>query len=361
MTRENKMTNTPKLLTDDRAKHRQRFSELPLGTQELLTMLTYRRPAGSKTERKFVNRFLRPLDVEQDNKGNLWKTIGNSPILWSSHIDTVHRTAGTQPVMIGNGIISLSPKADSNCLGADCTVGVWIMMNMIRAGIPGTYIFHHGEEIGGIGSNYISDVTPDKIKGLQYAVAFDRKGYDEIITHQMSGRCASDDFGNSLIGALHPMGMKLSSGGTFTDTANYAHIIPECTNIAVGYFNQHTPRETLDVNHANDLLRTILTADFSGLICKRDPSEIEPDYGDIFGGYYGGQYYGTHGYSNRWPKVSQKVYDLTAPGPHNVDNELLQFVRSRPSLAAAFLDHCGFTKKELEDFDEQMFWNSQIR
>src|SRR6185437_7758533 len=99
--------------------------------KELLTMLTYRRPSNSKTECKFRNRWPVPLGCEQDEFGNLWKTVGdNSPILFCSHTDTVHRESGRGRVSYGDGV---AMAEGSNCLGADDTVGVWLMMNMIRA------------------------------------------------------------------------------------------------------------------------------------------------------------------------------------------------------------------------------------
>src|SRR3546814_793550 len=42
--------------------------------------------------------------------------------------------------------------------------------------------------------------------------------------------------------------------GVYTDTNEYAGIVPECTNLSVGYQRQHGPRETLDVVHCEQLL-----------------------------------------------------------------------------------------------------------
>ena len=36
---------------------------------------------------------------------------------------------------------------------------------------------------------------------------------------------------------------KTDTGGSFTDTANYTDIIPECTNLSCGYYNAHTQSE----------------------------------------------------------------------------------------------------------------------
>jgi hypothetical protein len=40
----------------------------------------------------------------------------------------------------------------SNCLGADCTTGVWLILEMIKANVPGVYVIHSDEEVGGKGA-----------------------------------------------------------------------------------------------------------------------------------------------------------------------------------------------------------------
>src|SRR5579863_7536935 len=101
-----------------------RLASVDTGTRELLTMLTYMRPHNSATEKEFIKRYIEPTGAKSDGFGNLWLTVGKSPILWSSHTDTVHKKPGTQRVLYGAGIASAD---NSNCLGADCTTGVWLM------------------------------------------------------------------------------------------------------------------------------------------------------------------------------------------------------------------------------------------
>src|ERR1017187_3144400 len=116
-----------------------RLAAMDTGTRELLAMLTYMRPHGSDTERAFIERYITPTGAKPDTFGNLWLTVGDAPILWCSHTDTVHKLPGKQRVLYGAGVASVE---GSNCLGADCTTGVWLMLAMIRAKVSGTYIFH---------------------------------------------------------------------------------------------------------------------------------------------------------------------------------------------------------------------------
>lgn len=253
------------------------ISSTKSGKSLLLAMLSYRRPAWSKTERRFIDTFLRPLGVREDAFGNLIKTVGDAPpeILWSSHTDTVHSIGGTQRLSIAGDKV----RADgaSNCLGADCTTGVWLMVEMIRADIPGLYIFHREEEMGGVGSDNIARKTPELLIGIKAAIAFDRKGTGSVITHQAGGRCCSDAFAQSLSDVLSglPCPLRADSGGTFTDTANYVDLVGECTNISVGYRNQHTKGEEQDLAFALALRDALLSADLSQLVYRRFPGEVD--------------------------------------------------------------------------------------
>jgi hypothetical protein len=237
-------------------------------TDELLTMLRTMRPAGSKAERNFVDQWIAPLGTTPDGFGNHWLTIGDSRILWSCHTDTVHKSGGEQYVGYTDGCAYVSR---SNCLGADDTVGVWIMRHMILAGVPGTYVFHRAEEVGAHGSGWVRENTPERLNGLWFAIAFDRMGYHDIVVDQM-GETASDAFAASLSEALQPLDYTAAIG-VFTDTQVYSDIIPECSNISVGYHKMHTTSEWQDVDYAMTLLDTMLCADFSTLVAERDPTE----------------------------------------------------------------------------------------
>jgi hypothetical protein len=160
------------------------------GTRRLFAMLETCRPHGSLTEHRFIEQFLLRYGVEADGFGNLWLQIGTAPILWSSHVDTCHRRDGSQDFVIDtDGIVRLVAGSPSNCLGADCTAGVWLMTEMIEAGIAGRYVFHRGEERGGLGSRYVAGHEAGRLTGICAAIAFDRRGTHSIITYQRGGPC----------------------------------------------------------------------------------------------------------------------------------------------------------------------------
>jgi hypothetical protein len=260
----------------------------------LLDMLSYRRPARSKSEKKFINRFIIPLTVEVDKYGNFYKRIGKSPVVWCSHLDTVHTEGGTQRLGYDMAEVGIAEKEKSSCLGADDTAGVWLMVQMIMAKTPGLYLFHRDEEGGRKGSEFIAKFMPSQIKDAHFAIALDRKGTTSIITHQMSKRCCSSEFADSLAIEL---GMEFTKDdtGSYTDTASYTDIIGECTNLSVGYRNAHSSFERQDREFLFKLRDKLIKLDVAKLANVRKAGAVEYK---TYGGtstfksdhyYYGGE------------------------------------------------------------------------
>lgn len=259
--------------------------------QSLGAMLRYRRPAGSRTEKAFIKKHLLPLGMNIDKYGNLYKKIGDSPVLWSCHTDTVHKTGGKQNIIHSDGKFKVFDP-DSNCLGADDTAGVWLMAQMIEAKVPGFYVFHRAEEVGGKGSDHFVKHNKELLKGVEYAIAFDRAGKNSIITHQMSQRCCSEDFSKAL---AKEIGMQHSSDrwGSFTDTANYTDDVGECTNLSVGYKHQHQSTEELDTNYLFELRDALFDFNYKNLTSKRKAGEVEWKYSNYgaYGGWDGSEFW----------------------------------------------------------------------
>jgi ribosome-binding protein aMBF1 (putative translation factor) len=294
--------------------------------QKLIKMLRYRRPKGGITEQKFIKEFLDKLpNMFQDQCGNIYCLVGRQDplVLWSCHTDSVHRQEGEQGIVVDGEWIRLPKKTKSNCLGADDCAGIWIMTEMIHHKVEGLYVFHFGEESGGIGSNYIADKYPEFLRGIQMAIAFDRRGKEDVITHQGGTRCCSDNFAKSLAAQL-PGKYSPCSGGVFTDTANYTRLISECTNLSVGYESEHGINERLHIPHIVALRDAMLQIDVEKLVIERDPSKVEYKYAGhahwggnyeggrrVYRGKYGGNY--THSPSNTAGASNPPVAVSVAP------------------------------------------------
>lgn len=265
----------------------------------LVNMLTTCRPEGSKVEKQFIRAYIAPLGAMPDGKGNYVLRIGNDPIMWSCHTDTVHTHQGSQDLKrIGQFTIGLADKSKSNCLGADDTAGVWLMREMILAQKPGLYIFHRSEEVGCVGSKWLAKNNSKLLEGIKYAVAFDRKGTTDVITNQM-GRCCSDEFAESLAAQLG-MGYKPSPNGVYTDTKSYVDLIGECTNISVGYYAMHSSSETLDAEFLAKLKQQVLGVNVSKLTNKRKPAEVDPEDAIDWSSMYGGGRHSYRYFSDDW-------------------------------------------------------------
>lgn len=309
-------------------------------------MFSYMRPSGSPAEDAFVARFLTPLGFKRDRHRNLVLKIGDSPsILWSSHMDTVHHASGTQTLHFDGTVLALSRKSKngaSNCLGADDTAGIWLMTEMVKAGIEGLYVIHHGEEDGCIGSGNLSR---DKkfFDGIKAAIAFDRNGYEDVITHQVGGRTASNAFARSLANILGGS-YRPDDGGVYTDTNEYAEIVPECTNVSVGYFDQHRRTESQDVAFLIALRDTLVTADWSTLVIERDPAAHDPyDWG------YGAG--ATRHYTMGSKAGRRRSYDYRG------GTDLRELVDNYPEIAVAMLEDFGIDRHAFMDYVADHYGN----
>ena len=225
--------------------------------------LTLRREHGSMTEARFAAWLVNRLPVTAvDEHGNIHVDLRGttSRTLFTAHTDTVHHGGGANTVRVD----SVSEpgqtfwRADSGAaLGADDGAGVALMHHMIERHVAGYYIFFRGEEAGGVGSKGLAASQPDLLKLFDRAIAFDRANYYDVITHQSGGRCASDEFAQALSDQINCTSDDFmycpDSGGVYTDTAEFTHLIPECTNLSVGYFSQHGDREHQNVTFLQNL------------------------------------------------------------------------------------------------------------
>lgn len=259
-------------------------SKQPIIVRTLERALSRKRPHNSFEVSTFTSWLFEhlPTDLRSfcftDNAGNLHvdNRFGKSKTLFIAHVDTVHRVTGVNKIRK----TQTHWYADGAPLGADDGAGCAMLMHLIHSGVKGYYIFSQGEECGGIGAKHIADKHADLLKQFDRAIAFDRRGIDSVISHQGMGRCASDTFCQALASALNEHNDNLmyspDDTGVYTDTAEFTDIIPECTNISVGYYNEHGERENLDIVHFAALAVAVTKVDWENLPVDRDPTV--PDY-----------------------------------------------------------------------------------
>lgn len=266
----------------------------------LLQILQWPRPHGSLAEELFCNWLSlkirqaagRGADVLAE--GCLYVAIpcpdkSASKVLFSCHVDTVDNPedghlVNEQPKTKqlnydpSFGLIGMEATSPGSCLGADDGVGIWLMLQMLKAKVPGGYVFHRGEERGGIGSNAVLKAHGEMLGKYKVAVAFDRPNDSEVITHQGGLECASPEMGKALAEQLSQHGLDYapSNRGNFTDTKVYRKVISECLNLGVGYSRQHSREETQDYGLLVTLRDALLKVTWETLPVKRD--HLKPDY-----------------------------------------------------------------------------------
>ena len=252
----------------------------------MFNLLSHATPFGNE---HVLEKFL-PKGFQKDNFGNLLYRIGKKSehkTMFSCHLDTVHgNPERIIPVIDNDYVFAIKQDEKPSILGADDKVGVWLMANMIKNKVPGLYVFHLGEEVGCRGSRHISEHSTELLAGIDRCVALDRKGYDSIITFQRSLRCCSEEFSEKLAEQLIEQGdfpptikWKSDPTGVLTDSATYMEQIPECTNLSVGYFNQHGEREHFDYLYVKQwLLPALMNVNWAELPTKRDKSVREERY-----------------------------------------------------------------------------------
>jgi len=221
----------------------------------------------------FILKYI-PIPLQEDKFGNYYIKIGESDTMFTSHFDSAcleHQKVKLMSFEKGGNILITSDG--KTILSADDKSGVTIMLYMIEHNIPGLYYFFIGEERGGIGSGMVAKEFEnlEYLKGINKCISFDRRNYYSIITHQSWTRTCSDNFAESLCQELNKngMNMKLDDTGLFTDSANFIEYIPECTNISVGYFNEHTTQEYQNITFLENLCKACVNVDWSNLTISR--------------------------------------------------------------------------------------------
>lgn len=243
------------------------FKYEPLNVRDtFISLVTETYPMGHEEE---LLPFL-PQDLKRDSFGNFYLIIGHSDTAFTSHLDTASRNK-TKVNLVSyqkdNQDFIITDK--TSILGADDKAGVTILLYMIAKRIPGVYWFFYGEERGGQGSAKVAN-NYEKYKfmsGIKKMISFDRRNYYSVITRQAGSQCCSNEFADNLCQELNKNGLKMSLDptGVFTDSANFIDLIPECTNVSVGYFNEHTHDEMQNITFLEKLCKACVNVSWESL------------------------------------------------------------------------------------------------
>ncbi len=253
-----------------------KFSYNPTDVRStFLSMVSKTYPHGHEEE---VLRFLPKLN--KDKFGNYFIILGENKhpeTMFTSHLDTVDRKQVVTNIFSkeidGQEILYTD---GTSILGADDKAGVSVMLYMIENNVSGLYYFFIGEERGGIGSSKLSSEFEiiDYLKNIKRCISFDRRNTKSVITSQLGRPCCSKEFASQLCDEYNKNGMEFSNDptGVYTDSASFIDQIPECTNISVGYENEHTSRELQNITFLKKVAEASVKVNWDSLQTVRSIS-----------------------------------------------------------------------------------------
>ena len=201
----------------------------------------------------YLEKYL-PEGFKKDNVGNYYYVIGESDTLFTAHLDSYCETFEKVNHVILDDTFKIGTDG-TTILGGDNKLGCSILISMIKNNKQGTYYFFVGEEpySGGLyGSKKALKNNPKFFKKFKRAIAFNRRRYGSIVSSQMGDVCCSKEFVKNLSEHFINYGLTYDETGgigSYTDTATFMGIIPECTNISAGGFNEHYTDEWVDLNY----------------------------------------------------------------------------------------------------------------
>ena len=219
-----------------------------------------------------------PDGFQIDDVGNYFIKIGESDTLFTCHLDTCcSKQEDVNHVVSGRFV----ETDGTTILGADDKAGMTVLLYMIENNVPGLYYFFVGEEVGCIGSSDAANHLD--FKDYNKCISFDRRGYDSVVTDQFYGTCCSDEFASTLAKELNSKNLSFEFApdptGVLTDSASFMDFIPECTNISVGYFNEHRHNEKQDLIFLENLCKACVQIDWESLPVMRNPGDYSNYYG----------------------------------------------------------------------------------
>ena len=161
------------------------------------------------------------------------------------HTDTVRNIHPTEIRKSGDIWTNADP---SKLLGADDRAGCYIVKELLtRDDTRYMYLIFDEEETGGHGSSRfaITDTASDLLDSVSCFIGLDRKGLNEVALYGYESKEFLDCFHEDDMD-----GAWVEEIGSFTDASNLAGDLNRCcVNLSVGYNNEHTAYEHLNLSY----------------------------------------------------------------------------------------------------------------
>lgn len=173
--------------------------------------------------------------------------FGDIPVGIVAHMDTVHLTPVKNLYYDKNENVMWSPEG----LGADDRAGVYGMIEILKRDLRPTLILTTDEEKGGIGAAILSREMQKAPCDLNFLIELDRRGSEDCVFYD----CDNPEFESY----IEDYGFK-TAWGSFSDISYIAPVWGvAAVNLSIGYMNEHTKTETLNINWMFDTLDKVCT------------------------------------------------------------------------------------------------------
>ena len=230
-------------------------------TSILEGMLSIRGSSKNESEiRNYIIKELTPLvsNLQVDTVGNILAKRVFGPgktLLLSAHMDVVESDINPSFRIREHDDIWYRTKG---ILGADDRAGVAMIVNIMREINEHKFIgtikiaLTVGEEIGQIGA---MGIETGFFEDVSYAISLDRRNGLDIVTHSSFQRYCSEEYGSffekaSINFLKHNKGYRIVKGG-ISDLRVWSMYGIESVNISVGFYNEHTENEYLNIREWN--------------------------------------------------------------------------------------------------------------
>jgi len=184
--------------------------------------------------KEYCKMMLEYYDYDIINEDGFLYGKGDIPIMFIAHLDTVHKDRPTEIYFDSEQGIMWSPQG----IGGDDRCGIYTIIKLLKHYKP-YILFLEDEEIGGLGASKCADKLekPD----VKFLVELDRRGRNDCVFYQ----CDNKEFKEY----IQKFGFDLKIG-TYTDICDLS---PKwdiaSVNLSIGYNNEHTFYETINVNY----------------------------------------------------------------------------------------------------------------
>jgi len=158
-----------------------------------------------------------------------------------AHIDTVHKQKPSKKdiIQIGDILINIQDG-----LGADDRAGVYAMLQL--KDLPYNLLFTNLEEIGGIGVKQAIHDLPDLLSANTCFIEIDRTGTKHYVDYVGAEQ--------GFLNLFETRGLD-KEFGSYSDIYDLSsELAIASVNLACGYYNQHTKKESLNLKELQDVI-----------------------------------------------------------------------------------------------------------